>query len=470
MALLHVSVLARADPRAERAGLGRLALPSVDQVVLPLPAPAWIGLAGSAGYGVTESQSGEGAHHRFGGSAAVSIAPLPQLVASVAFDGRYDKHPRGDDGAVGLPKISLLGTHTIAPRLQLGAAAVLALPGSNAPSLQFEAAVVSLLVLGAWQIPGGPLLALQLGFRIDQSAKAAPNLERLSAADRMALGLSDSNAVPVGIAASKHFGRFEIAGELSAEFLVGNDAPALLESPMRASVLGRLPLIGGLSGELLVSLGLSQRPKYNRITPLIPVEPRAVLQLGLRYAPEAEVAAPPPPTPPPPVVAPPRSELRGRVLDSERAPVAGAGLTLTIGADTHTLHTEADGSFVLGDLPRAQAELSVRAEGFEPASQRVSLDGERVELVISLDRQEIAAQLRGLVRSFSGRALRARVGVLPAGASVNADKDGRFVLELEPGVYQVEIACDGYLTQRRKVTVQANGVTVLNVEMHEAQR
>jgi hypothetical protein len=41
---------------------------------------------------------------------------------------------------------------------------------------------------------------------------------------------------------------------------------------------------------------------------------------------------------------------------------------------------------------------------------------------------------------------------------------------LPPGVYQVEIACDGYLTQRRKVTVQENGVTVLNVELHEAQR
>jgi hypothetical protein len=73
------------------------------------------------------------------------------------------------------------------------------------------------------------------------------------------------------------------------------------------------------------------------------------------------------------------------------------------------------------------------------------------------------------VRSFEGTALAASVRVLPAGSGVNADKDGRFVVELRPGDYEVEIECSGYLTQRRKVTVQDNGVTLLNVELHVAE-
>jgi hypothetical protein len=471
LALFHLSAPARADAPETRAGVGRSALPGVDQVLVAAPAPALISIAGSAGYGVTESQSGEGAHHRFGGAAALSIAPIPQLMASLAFDGRYDLHPKGDDGAVGQPRLTLLGTHAVAPDLQLGAAASLALPGASAPSLELKAAVVSLLALASWQIPRGPLLALQAGFRIDQSAKAAPNVERLSAADRMALGLSDANAVPLGIALSKHLGAVELAGELSAELLVGKHAPPLLQSPLRASILGRVPLLPGLSGELLLSLGLSQRPKYNRITPLIPVEPRAGVLIGLRYSPERQAQrAPEPPAPAPIAAAPLVSELRGRLVDPEGAPIALARVTVEIRAETHTVRSEADGSFALGDLPREPARLSVQADGFLPANRDVQLDAGTIELSIALERQEVAAQLRGLVRSFSGRPLPARVSVLPAGASVSADKDGRFVLELEPGVYQVEIACDGYLTQRRKVTVQDNGVTVLNVELHEVPR
>ena len=74
------------------------------------------------------------------------------------------------------------------------------------------------------------------------------------------------------------------------------------------------------------------------------------------------------------------------------------------------------------------------------------------------------------VRSFDGAPLPAQVRLLPAGSSVSADKDGRFVLELAPGSYQVEIECSGYRTQRRKVIVQKNGVTVLNVELRGSRR
>ena len=460
----------QADPHArtpEPAHLGRLALPGVDHVLLPTPLPALVSAAGTVGYGVTESQSGEGAHHRAEGTLAASLAPFdhaPELALSLSFEGRYDAHPGGDDGAVGQPRLSLFGAHAVSSRLQLGAALSWVAPGERAPSLDLSAPVLTAVALGAYRVASGTVLGLQLGFRLDESRHAAPDLERLTRADRMALGLSDFHALPVGLALVQRLGQLSIAGELSGEFLLGDGAPALLESPLRATVVARLPLAAGLSLELLARLGLSQRPRYSRVTPLIPVEPRVAIAVGLRFA-----SAPDAPQPTAPVM-PARSQLRGTVSDADGVQLAAVRVALQMGADTYTVQTEADGTFALHDLPRGAAELRVTGEGLEPALQTLQLDRPEVEVSVRVTRRANATQLRGLVRSFAGTPLPAKVRVLPAGASVSADNDGRFVLELPPGVYQVEIECGGYLTQQRRVSVQENGVTVLNVELHAAPR
>jgi hypothetical protein len=447
--------------------LGALALPAVDQVLVPTPLPALVSAAGSLGYGVTESQSGEGAHHRAAGSLAATLAPFahaPELAFSLAFDGRYDRHPEGDDGAVGLPRLSVFGAHTVSPQLQLGAVLSWAAYGERAPSLDLSAPVITALALGAYKIGGGSLLSLQIGFRLDESAHAAPDLQRLSPADRMALGLSDFHALPLGIAFIQRIASLELAAELSGELLLGGNAPSVLKSPLRAAVVARVALGSGLSLELLARLGLSQRPRYARVLPLIPVEPRFFAGLGLRFAPQ--VTVPPPPAP----VAPRRSSLHGTLTDSEGAQLAAVRVALQLGADTYTVQTAEDGSFSLQDLPRGEAELRVTGDGLEPVAQAVLLDRPEVEVAVRVTRRAIGTQLRGLVRSFAGTPLPAKVRVLSAGSSVTADNDGRFVLELPPGVYQVEIECGGYLTQQRRVSVQENGVTVLNVELHAAPR
>ena len=449
------------------AHLGRLALPAVDQVLVPTPLPALVSAAGSVGYGVTESQSGEGAHHRAEGSLAATLAPFhhaPELALSLAFEGRYDRHPGGDDGAVGLPRLSLFGAHTVSPKLQLGAALSWALQGERAPSLDLSAPVIAALALGAYQLAPRTLLSLQAGFRLDESARAAPDVKRLSPADRMALGLSDFHALPVGIAVIQRLGLLELAGELSGELLLGAKAPSVLKSPLRAALVARVLLRAGLSLEVLARVGLRQRPRYGRETPLIPVDPRFVVGVGLRFAPEA--AAPKAPAP----RAPRRSSLHGTVTDADGAQLAAVRVALQLGADTYTVKTAVDGSFSLQDLPRGEAELRITDDGIEPVAQTVRLDRPEVEVSVRVTRRAIGTQLRGLVRSFAGTPLPAKVRVLSAGSSVTADNDGRFVLELPPGVYQVEIECDGYLTQQRRVSVQENGVTVLNVELHAAPR
>jgi hypothetical protein len=445
----------RADA-AESALLNRSALAGVDQVLSARPGSAFLQAAGSAGYGLTESQAGEGAHHRLEASVAAAIRPIQQLAISLAFDGRYDAHPGGDDGAVGLPRLTFLGSQAVAPRLHVGAALALALPGQQAPSLDFGAAVVSVLALGTLRMADGWVLSAQLGFRVDNSAEAAPEVARLSRADRLALGLSDAHAIPLGVSATKTLEDWQLSAELSGEILVGSAAPSFLQSPLRAAVVARLPVARDLSIELFSRLSLSQRPDYDRVRPLLPVEPRLMLGVGLRFAaePQRVVAA-----------APLRTDLYGTTVDPEGAPIANALLVLRIAGLNMAQRSATDGTFHFDNLPRGEARLEVTGDEVQPLEQGIMLDQSEQTISISLKARIAGSQLRGLVRSFDGAPLPAQVRLLPEGTSVSADKDGRFVLELEPGSYQVEIECSGYRTQRRNVTVQKNGVTLLNVEL-----
>jgi hypothetical protein len=450
-------------PRDERALMGRSALPAADQVVIAEPTAAPIALAGTLGYALTESQSGEGAHHRIDGTLAAAVSPAREWAFSLAFDVRYDTHPDGDDSGVAAPRLAAVYVHPVRERLQLGAALGFGVPGAASHSLDFGAPVITALALGSWQLPRGIVLSGQLGLRLDWSAHAAPDMTQLSSSDRLGLGLSDFHALPIGVAALGGWGPVHVAAELSGEILVGEGAPSMWRSPLRAAIVGRLPLATGLALEGLLRVGLSARPPYDRPAPLIPVEPRVLLAVGVRFSPLAEA-------PPSAAHAAPSSQLAGRVHDAEGIPVADARLELTVAGQHFGADTGQDGSFALADLPLGAASLVVTADGYLPAQQDVLLDRKLVELELSVDRRVPAAQLRGLVRSFAGAALPARVRVLPAGASAIADNAGRFMLELPPGVYQVEIECRGYLPQRRRVTVQENGVTLLNVELHSVRR
>jgi hypothetical protein len=422
-----------------------------------VPGSAFITAAGTAGYGITESQAGEGAHHRGEASVAVALRPVPALAVSLSFDGRYDAHPGGDDGAVGLPSLSLVYARALTQSIFAGGALSLSLPGQTAPSLDFAAAVLTASALGAFTLAPNWLLLAQLGVRLDNSAHAAPDVERLSLADRLALGLSDFHAVPLGAAITTGLGPAQVSGELSCDLLVGKGAPSLRYSPLRAAVVTRLPVARSLSLELLARLSLSARPDYERVYPLLPVEPRFSLGLGLRYAAED----PPQVT----VHQPEHTEVYATVTDTEGAVFRDALVVLRVGSHVDSARSGEDGSIHFHAVPRGEAQLQVTAEEIEPLERRVLLDRSELAISLQVTRHSHGSQLRGLVRSFEGLPLQAAIRVLPEGRSVSADKDGRFMLELAPGSYQVEIECSGYRTQRRKVTVQQNGVTLLNVEL-----
>lgn len=76
-----------------------------------------------------------------------------------------------------------------------------------------------------------------------------------------------------------------------------------------------------------------------------------------------------------------------------------------------------------------------------------------------------SAQVRGNIRSFSGEPLHATIRLKPRDLKANTDDEGHFELDLPPGAYTVRIRAFGYVSQSRRIMVEPNGVTVLNVEL-----
>ena len=76
-------------------------------------------------------------------------------------------------------------------------------------------------------------------------------------------------------------------------------------------------------------------------------------------------------------------------------------------------------------------------------------------------------QLRAIVRSFRGSAVDADISVDGGANDLRADQ-GRIELDVTPGVHEVRISARGYTTQVRRVRVEENGVTLLNVDLKRA--
>ena len=79
-------------------------------------------------------------------------------------------------------------------------------------------------------------------------------------------------------------------------------------------------------------------------------------------------------------------------------------------------------------------------------------------------------QVRGLVRDYAGKAVAATVKVQPGDVDVQVGADGTFETNVAPGSYEVVIQAKGYAEQRRRVVVEKDGVTMLNVEPCEVRR
>ena len=113
------------------------------------------------------------------------------------------------------------------------------------------------------------------------------------------------------------------------------------------------------------------------------------------------------------------------------------------------------------------ALVEVRRDGFRPAEAAVTAlaVGTTRLVAVALERALPPGQLRGEVRSARGRPIAASLTIEPSGVGAATDEAGRFAVDLPPGEHAVTIRAPGRPPQRRRVRIEQDGVTILNVVM-----
>jgi hypothetical protein len=451
-------------------------------------APRELNLTASAGYGVTEAFAPvKGAHHRVQGGIAAAVGPLPWLTLGLRLDGRIEMHPDDYDGAhaagFGDPRLWARIGKQLNPAWSLGFETGAWFPGSQAPSFVASATTLDFHGLAAFTPEHSPWALLgMVGFRWDNSANAAPDLTRLRLGDRISLGLSDSNAVLLALGLARHIEpSVEVFGEVSADLLVGSDAPALLESPLRAALGGRYAFGRAWQADLTATVSMSKRPPIGPTDPLVPIEPRFSVLAGVRYsfpldAPPAVTNAEAPPPIAAVVVGPPRTTtLSGVLIDDKGEPLPEATLTLRAASgEPREAITDAKGRYAFADVPVGPATLEAAAKGFATRSWAVDVrEHAAPQPPQALSAQSGLGYLRGLTRTFRSEPLRAQIVVRDQRGKTTASResaaDGAFEIELPPGSYRVTISAAGYDTHSRSVQIEGNAVSILNVDMHESK-
>jgi hypothetical protein len=266
--------------------------------------------------------------------------------------------------------------------------------------------------------------------------------------------------------------------ETSLDLLVGKDAPSFGQSPFRLTGGVRQHLTEPLTIEVLAVGSLSQKPDLSIGAPLVPNEPRFSAFAGVRYRflpgkapPKQEPAAPEPPAPepaaaPPPPALPVDAPLELALLDDQNSPVNGANARVTVGEASLELAPDASNHYRHDHVKAGTGTLHIEATGFQPLERSVTIQaGVPQKLDIVLTAIPPPSQVRGLVRSLSGKGLVAKIRVEPIGTEITTDAAGAFRIDVPPGSYDVVIEAQGYATQRRHVSIDAQGVVVVNAEL-----
>jgi hypothetical protein len=351
------------------------------------------------------------------------------------------------------------------------------LPGSEGASTALDALSLDARALFAKRFDA-LLLACHAGYRLDRSAATGSSAALLSPGDRLALGASDFDALLVGVGSGLHLDRTELYVEVSADVLIGAGAPPFSQSPLRAAGGARRALTERLSAEAVLEASLSARPAVGVNAPLVPIEPRLSVFAGIRYdfgsrpqasaapvapvAPAAKLSAAAAASP----AAPVEAALELALVDDEGAPVTDATIRLAGKGPPQTVHADRSGKCRAEHLSPGAITLVLEAGGFEPLERTLTLEpGAPLALTITLKALPPPSQVRGVVRSFGGKGLQARIRVEPLGLEAKTDASGGFQLDVPPGNYEVVVESDGYQLQRRKISVDPQGVVILNADL-----
>jgi hypothetical protein len=467
------------EPPGAPLGTSWQSTPGYFRVPVVAAADPGVTFTGGLGYGFTESQSAApGAHHRLQGRLGGSVSPLPWLDLAMGTNLRHDRH--GDDGR-GSDQGTVLDSDVhvqagtrLSSDLHLGAALGATFMRGDTFGRSLANPAVDMLLLGAYLPRAAPFsVGLLAGYRYDRTAAVARDPARYRSGDRLSLEVSQFDAVRLGAGGAYRLGATELLAELSGDVLVGRGAPEFLASPLRVSAGARQHLGEQFSLRVLADTSLSARPPVGASDPLLPVEPRFQFLVGMAYhwldrpapnAPPALEPAPPPrrePAPPPAL-----ASLEVHVTTLDGYPLSDATVEIVQGEQTTAVpHGELE-SYRLEQIAPASASLRVSAARLQTSTQPIELKpGQPLVVDVKLAPAPPTGQVRGLVRSFSGVGLRARIRIEPLGKEIQTDPGGNFQLDVPPGTYEVVVEASGHTAQRRHVQVPEDGVVILNADL-----
>ena len=465
------------EPSAATLGTSWQSTPGYFRVPVVAAADPGVTLTGGLGYGFTESQSAApGVHHRLQGRLGASLSPLPWLDLSMGTNLRHDRH---DDDGLGSDQGTVLDSDVhaqagtrLSSDLHLGGAAGATFMRGDTFGRSLENPAVDLLLLGAYLPREAPFsIGVLAGYRYDRTAGVARDPARYRSGDRLSLEVSQFDAVRLGAGGAYRLGATELLAELSGDVLVGRGAPGFLDSPLRVTAGARQQLGEQFSLRVMADTSLSARPPVGATDPLLPVEPRFQFLVGMAYhwndkpAPPPSEPAPLPPHPEP-ATPPALASLEVHVTTLDGYPLSDASVEILQGERaTEVPHGQLE-SYRLEQIAPAAATLRVSAARLQTYTQPIELKpGKPLVIDVKLAPAPPTGQVRGLVRSFSGVGLRARIRIEPLGKEVQTDAGGSFQLDVAPGTYEVVVEASGHAPQRRHVQVPEDGVVILNADL-----
>ncbi len=461
-------------------------LPGFIRLGAPVPASNIVSATGQVQYGNYASVTADtGSSHQYTGQLGLAVTPIKYVAARFSLRGDFNRHVVDSDDNYsdfyGEPELAVRAQYGWG-KTYFGAEAEVRVVGTDAPDINWGSTTPTFRALFAHQLFSSTWLGAQLGYRIDNTWRSLENIERLQTGDRLVFHASSFDALEMGLAAAHRLGDWELLGEVSADILLGKDAPSFVHGPISLGL--------GARYDLLPSLNLRGHFEYSpstQVSPfprdvLIATRPRFSVGLGLTFrigqseakpktasqatsTPAVEKAPPPPP----PVVVPDQGRLVGRVQDEGARPLSDVQV-IVARADgegaPQELYTDANGEFVFPELLTGPIEVKVVTPGYDSITKKVEIikDGE-AELEYTMYESLPAGQVKGRVLDLSGKPLMATVTVAPGDEAVPVSEDGSFSVDLKPGKYQVRFSLEGYTPQLRVVRVQDKGVVVLNIAL-----
>jgi hypothetical protein len=458
-------------------GLGVRAMPSIVRAGIPVPADDTLVLTGNVGYGYLDAVEEQSAGSRGLGGLALAYSPLPQLTIGADVVGRRDNF---DDGVnlYGEPRLSLRFASRLSRTQFLGVMLDARFVGAEAPSVEWRATSPSLRGLYGARLGSGTWLGVELGFELDRSEQAVPDLRRVSATDERTLGASSWSAVPIGIGVAREVGdTWQLLGEAGGDWLVGQNSPGVAQFPWRVGAGVRHQLSRSWTAQLGVEVSLSSREAV-AASRTLSREPRVLGFAALGWALEREVPKPPVAVAKvvtqksAPIVvepkeeapkAPPSSSVVGMLVDEGGRPMAdGEVILVREGVEMARVRTAADGQFSFEGVVLGAVVLRVQESGYDALEFTLG-PGEPRTAELVLRPAVPAGQVRGKVLDLQGMPILAQVRVSPGDLNLTVALDGSFELDLAPGRYTLRFDHPEFAPQRRTIVVKDRGVVIINI-------